>query len=282
MDPNALGNSSNPPSSTGESTLIRGRSLKKSLRESFRRLRKGRTIKKATMLPTNRRPDENNPLSPANIHLEDVIRVPVERQVEFREFKPMDDQVISMVRCLYFAKTYLNSGTCIVKDKGKKRKISSHLFILVNDRTRSLWAGTNGGHVYVYSITGVDTQIANSATNGPNNAAAIATDQTTSCTMGLYFVFIDLTDKLNEFSLKFLAKEIRLKHKAPVLSIAVLDSLSQSVGQGSAIPIIESTPNQQNAPVQTNNTTENVSPTSTVAATSHKVLICSEEQFKVL
>ena len=119
LDPNALGNNASVPSSTGESTLIRGRSLKKSLRESFRRLRKGRTIKKATMVPATRRPDENNPLSPINMHLEEVIRVPVERQVEFREFKPMDDQVISMVRCLYFAKTYLNSGTCqsIIEEK---------------------------------------------------------------------------------------------------------------------------------------------------------------------
>ncbi len=110
LDPNALGNNPAVPLSTGESTLIRGRSLKKSLRESFRRLRKGRTIKKATMLPTPRRTDENNPLSPTNMHLEEIIRVPVERQVEFREFKPADDQVASMVRCLYFAKTYLNSG----------------------------------------------------------------------------------------------------------------------------------------------------------------------------
>jgi lethal(2) giant larvae protein len=113
LDPNALGNTPIVPLSTGESTLIRGRSLKKSLRESFRRLRKGRTIKKATMLPIPKRTDENNPLSPVNLHLEEVIRVPVERQVEFREFKPIDDQVASMVRCLYFAKTYLNSGKYI-------------------------------------------------------------------------------------------------------------------------------------------------------------------------
>lgn len=110
LDPSALGTNTNVPISTGESTLIRGRSLKKSLRESFRRLRKGRTIKKATMIATTRRTDDTNPLSPNNVHLEEVIRVPVERQVEFREFKPLDDQVISMVRCLYFAKTYLNSG----------------------------------------------------------------------------------------------------------------------------------------------------------------------------
>ena len=99
LDPSALENVSPAPTATGESTIIRGRSLKKSLRESFRRLRKGRTIKKTTMVKI----DET-------LRLEDVGRVPVERQVEFREFKPIDDQVGSMVRCLYFAKTYLNSS----------------------------------------------------------------------------------------------------------------------------------------------------------------------------
>ncbi|CAF0790685.1 unnamed protein product [Rotaria sordida] len=235
LDPNALGNTPTVPLSTGESTLIRGRSLKKSLRESFRRLRKGRTIKKATMILTPKRTDENNPLSSTNIHLEEVIRVPVERQVEFREFKPVDDQVASMVRCLYFAKTYLNS---------------------VNDRTRSLWAGTNGGHVYVYSIIGSEPQPINTLTNG----TPIATDQTSICSM---------------------AKEIRLKHKAPVLSIVVLDSLNQSIGQGSNIPTIESVSSTSNVLVPSTTHSENVSLSSSTAYTSHKVLICSEEQFKV-
>lgn len=99
LDPNALGNTSTVSQSTGESTLIRGRSLKKSLRESFRRFRKGRTIKKSTMA----RIDET-------LRLEEIARAPIERQVEFREFKPIDDQINTMVRCLYFAKTYLNSS----------------------------------------------------------------------------------------------------------------------------------------------------------------------------
>jgi lethal(2) giant larvae protein len=100
LDPNALGNiSTTVPTSPGESTLIRGRSLKKSLRESFRRFRKRRTIKKSTM-----------PKIDETLHLEDITHVPVERQVESREFKPIDDQINTMVRCLYFAKTYLNSS----------------------------------------------------------------------------------------------------------------------------------------------------------------------------
>ncbi|CAF4598099.1 unnamed protein product, partial [Rotaria sp. Silwood1] len=223
LDPNTLGHTSKIPSSIGESTLIRGRSLKKSLRESFRRFRKGRTIKKSTMIPTTQRIDENNSLSPTSIHLEEITRVPVERQVEFREFKQNDDQVISMIRCLYFAKTFLNS---------------------LHDRTRSLWVGTNGGHVYVYSIIGFESQSINRTT--------ITTDQTSSCS---------------------LAKEIRLKHKAPVLSIIVLDNSNQSIGQGSNIPSIDSTCSISDIPNPATTNSDNV--------IAHKVLICSEEQFKI-
>lgn len=75
-----------------------------------------------------------------------------------------------------------------------------------------------------------------------------------------------------------LAKEIRLKHKAPVLSIVVLDGSNQSIGQGSGIPTDEST---SNIPDSTTNNTDDGSPTSPIAITSHRVLICSEEQFKV-
>jgi lethal(2) giant larvae protein len=121
LDPNALGNTPTIPSSTGESSIIRGRSLKKSLRESFRRFRKNRTIKKSII----QRADENSPVSPTNLHLEEITRVPVERQVEFREFKQTDDQIISMVRCLYFAKTYLHSSKfTIIKSFYKKCKFS--------------------------------------------------------------------------------------------------------------------------------------------------------------
>lgn len=83
-------------------------------------------------------------------------------------------------------------------------------------------------------------------------------------------------------SLSFPAKEIRLKHKAPVLSIVVLDASNQSIGQGSGIPTVESPTIVPNvSPPATTTTTESVSPTSSSPVTSHKVLICSEEQFKV-
>ena len=107
LDPNATATASATPLSVGQATLNRGRSLKKSLRESFRRLRKGRTIKKATMID---RIDEDQPFTSNENQTSEIIRVPVERQVEFRDLKPVQDHVLTMVRCLYFAQTYLNSG----------------------------------------------------------------------------------------------------------------------------------------------------------------------------
>lgn len=85
-----------------------------------------------------------------------------------------------------------------------------------------------------------------------------------------------------DVKLLILAKEIRLKHKAPVLSIVVLDSANQSIGQGSGIATIESASSNANASTSVVNHTEHVPQTPSTAFTSHKVLICSEEQFKVL
>lgn len=117
-------------------------------------------------------------------------------------------------------------------------------FDLVHDRTRSLWIGTNGGHVFVYSISGVESP--------SSNQVSIAADQTNVCS---------------------LAKEIRLKHKAPVLSIAVLDNANQSIGQGSAIP------SQGSSTLPCKDSTGTAG--SLEHANAHRVLICSEEQFKV-
>lgn len=172
--------------------------------------------------------------------------------------------------------------------RNKTKRNDHFLLSLVNDRTRSLWAGTNGGHVYVYSIMGVDSPsslnpTANSSSDTTNNTAAIATDQTTTCTMGMLFsLSIQMGFSLIIYLIFFLAKEIRLKHKAPVLSIMVLDGANQSIGQGSGIPTLESpiVSTTISAPMTTSN--ENASsPTSSNSVTTHKVLICSEEQFKV-
>lgn len=54
---------------------------------------------------------------------------PVERQVEAR---PVDDSQGSMVRCVYFARTYIVS---------------------VQHTTPTMWAGTNNGTVYVFTLS---------------------------------------------------------------------------------------------------------------------------------
>lgn len=69
--------------------ISRRKSFKKSLRESFRRLRKGRSTRnnQQTTIPAETRP--------------------VERQIEARV---IDDGMGSMIRCLTFAQTYITNG----------------------------------------------------------------------------------------------------------------------------------------------------------------------------
>lgn len=79
----------NPNDLTGAGEPIsRRKSFKKSLRESFRRLRKGRSTRNTQ----------------ANIPAETR---PVERQIEARA---VDDGMGSMIRCLTFAQTYITNG----------------------------------------------------------------------------------------------------------------------------------------------------------------------------
>lgn len=54
---------------------------------------------------------------------------PVERQVEAR---PVDDSQGSMVRCVYLARTYI---------------------ISMQHTTPTMWAGTNNGTVYVFTLS---------------------------------------------------------------------------------------------------------------------------------
>lgn len=72
-------------------TLSRRKSFKKTLRESFRRLRKGRSTR-------------TNPGAPAPTTAETR---PIERQIEAR---PVDDGMGSMVRCLTFAQTFITNS----------------------------------------------------------------------------------------------------------------------------------------------------------------------------
>ncbi|CAG9865318.1 unnamed protein product [Phyllotreta striolata] len=187
----------------GDAPISRRKSFKKSLRESFRRLRKGRSQRRnpnkddktATSPAGKRTAPADDPVNPLDAK-------PVERQIEARA---SDDSMASYVRCLYFARTFLVS---------------------VQNTNPTLWAATNNGTVYAFTIMVPSTSKRD-------------TD--------------DITCQL--------AKEIQLKHRAPVIGIAVLD--------GSSKPLPEPLEVEKGvAPL----------PDTTQA---HRVVIASEEQFKI-
>lgn len=163
----------NPADLTGDGEqLSRRKSFKKTLRESFRRLRRGRSTR-------------NNPNAAAPTIMETR---PIERQVEAR---PVNDGMGSMVRCLTFSRTYIRD---------------------VRHTEPTLWSATNSSTVSVYVL------------NIPQSSEDIPVDQRKPVTGQL-------------------AKEIQLKHRAPVVGVGIAD-----VGFGQ---------------------------------TPHRLIIASEEQFKV-
>ncbi|XP_012234914.1 lethal(2) giant larvae protein homolog 1 isoform X1 [Linepithema humile] len=164
----------NDLSGSGDTPISRRKSFKKSLRESFRRLRKGRSQRRtnASSPTRNTAPEKKkeNPSvasSPSGDLSPPVELKPVERQVEAR---PVDDALGSMVRCLYFARSYI---------------------ISLQNTTPTLWAGTNNGTVYVFTLA--------------VPAGVRRTEEDVNCTLG---------------------KEIQLKHRAPVIAITILDGSS--------------------------------------------------------
>ncbi|WAQ96727.1 L2GL1-like protein [Mya arenaria] len=185
----------NPDDLTGtsETQMSRTKTLKKSLRESFRRLRR-RSEEVATAEAGPSTAIEVSPTTPEP--------KPVERSVEFRN---TEDSMASMVRCLYFADTFV---------------VNSHT------HNPSLWVGTNGGHVFIYNIT------------------------------------VPSGEKRNEDAVAcILAKEIRLRHAAPVISIGVVD------GKDRILPdSLEVQHERAKAPDM---------------ASHHSVIIASEEQLKI-
>ncbi|XP_055916623.1 lethal(2) giant larvae protein [Eupeodes corollae] len=172
----------NPNDLTGAGEqLSRRKSFKKSLRESFRKLRKGRSTR-------------NNPTQPATT----LDARPVERQVEARS---PDDGMGSMVRCLVFAKTYITN---------------------VHTTAATLWSATNASCVSVFLLHLPPPQ--------ENNADQSSSPRRVSAQ---------------------LAKEIQMKHRAPVVGIVVFDH--------TGVPL------ELNGP----------------KTPPHRVLIASEEQFKI-
>ncbi|XP_029432049.1 lethal(2) giant larvae protein homolog 1 isoform X2 [Rhinatrema bivittatum] len=187
-----------------EGPLSRVKSLKKSLRQSFRRIRKSRVSGKKRVTagsPSSKLQEANAQLAEqAGPH--DLEMTPVQRRIEPRS---ADDCLSGVVRCLYFADTFL-------------RDASHH--------GPTMWAGTNSGSVFAYALE------------------------------------VPSREKFSEHAVEaVLGKEIQLMHRAPVVSIAVLD------GRGSPLPEpYEVSRDLAKAPDMQG---------------SHSVLIASEEQFKV-
>uniref|UniRef100_A0A8C1XDN4 LLGL scribble cell polarity complex component 1 n=1 Tax=Cyprinus carpio TaxID=7962 RepID=A0A8C1XDN4_CYPCA len=183
-----------------EGPLSRVKSLKKSLRQSFRRIRKSRVSGKKRVVvnsPTSKVQEAN-----AQLAEHDAEVTPVQRRIEPRS---ADDSLSGVVRCLCFADTFLRDGT---------------------HHGPTMWAGTNSGSVYAYALD------------------------------------VPSQEKFSEQSVEaLLGKEIQLMHRAPVVSIAVLD------GRGNPLPEpYEVSRDLAKAPDMQG---------------SHSVLIVSEEQFKV-
>lgn len=138
--------------------IQRKRTLAKSLRDSFRRLRSKRG---------SRRKKENKhdgAASPSGVRSVGYEASPQSRLIDESR---VDEDVLSMVRCIYFGETFLGDA---------------------GHRTATLWAGTNAGYIYVYSI--------NIPEKEERSQAEIKTE---------------------------VGKELKLKHHAPVVNIFVVD-----------------------------------------------------------
>ncbi|CAJ0936816.1 unnamed protein product [Ranitomeya imitator] len=147
-----------------EGPLSRVKSLKKSLRQSFRRIRRSQVNKRRDGVATK--------VQEANARLEqealnEMELAPVQRKIEARS---AEDSFTGFVRTLYFADTFIRDST---------------------RHSPSLWAGTNGGTVYAFSLRVPPTE--------RRMEEAVSASQ---------------------------IKEIQLMHRAPVVGILILDGHS--------------------------------------------------------
>uniref|UniRef100_A0A8C0Q8A3 LLGL scribble cell polarity complex component 1 n=2 Tax=Canis lupus familiaris TaxID=9615 RepID=A0A8C0Q8A3_CANLF len=111
-----------------EGPLSRVKSLKKSLRQSFRRIRKSRVSGKKRATSATSKLQEANAQLAEQACPHDVEMTPVQRRIEPRS---ADDSLSGVVRCLYFADTFL-------------RDAAHH--------GPTMWAGTNSGSVFAYAL----------------------------------------------------------------------------------------------------------------------------------
>ncbi|KAM4691391.1 LLGL scribble cell polarity complex component 2 [Rhinophrynus dorsalis] len=182
-----------------EGPLSRVKSLKKSIRQSFRRIRRSQ-VNKRRAGPESRVQEANARFEQEALH--EMELAPVQRRIEART---AEDSFTGFVRTLYFADTFL-------------RDSSRH--------TPSLWAGTNGGTVYAFSLRVPPAE-----------------------------------RRMEEAVTAAQAKEIQLMHRAPVVSILILDGHSVPLPEPlEAAHDLSKSPDMQG---------------------SHQLLVISEEQFKV-
>uniref|UniRef100_A0A669QCX9 LLGL scribble cell polarity complex component 1 n=1 Tax=Phasianus colchicus TaxID=9054 RepID=A0A669QCX9_PHACC len=114
-----------------EGPLSRVKSLKKSLRQSFRRIRKSRVSGKKRLnagSPSSKVGAEANAQLAEQAGPPEVEMTPVQRRIEPRS---ADDSLSGVVRCLYFADTFLRDAT---------------------HHGPTMWAGTNSGSVFAYAL----------------------------------------------------------------------------------------------------------------------------------
>eukprot|EP00795_Rhopilema_esculentum_P009139 gene9139-16801_t len=146
--------------------IQRRKSFTKSLRDSIRRFRsrkstRGSRRKRAAGANEATEGSSSSPRTQSPIEIE---RSSAPRLIDESR---VDESLLSLVKCLYFAETFITDAT---------------------HQTPTLWAGTNSGSIFVYSITIPDEE-----RRQENSIAAEV------------------------------GKEIKLRHHAPVVSINILD-----------------------------------------------------------
>jgi len=242
----------------GDVLISRRKSFKKSLRESFRRLRRGRSSRKKSTPSSSPAKDgatgsaaTSPPSTPARRGLSSPVRSlnlaspedldetrPVERQIEAKS----DDGLGSMIRTIVFTPAVVVSG---------------------GGADPTLWIGTNAGSILIFTISipsTIEKRLGIPVADPPQE------EQEPVPEVAGREVAVDgppppPPPPVQEDVSLTLAKEIQLRHRAPVIFIQVVD--------GSGFPIPNAFEVEKGVSKQP----------STIG--SQKVLIISEEQLKL-
>lgn len=186
---------------SGAGTISRKKSFRKSLRESFRRLRRGRS-QRNQQLVTGSTSDQatkstfgrvttgvralNAPSGPDSSNIGPVHRnlYSTERQVEQKI------ELSSIVKCITLTSAVITSNPSFKP---------------------SLWVGTNSGQVLVYAINLVSEK---QQQKGEQVAVAVPSEQPNQDSTPT-----SANEQQAQLTTARLAKEIQLKHKAPIIAI---------------------------------------------------------------